>query len=80
MSNIVVVELQAIAGGLQLAKRTLDDVLARVTRDPGPANDPAALLALTNIIATSQAATAVAQQIQVLANPTGGGGVVGAGG
>jgi hypothetical protein len=73
MANIVVVELQAIAGGLQLAKRTLDDVLARVAGDPGPIQDPAAQAALNTIIATSQLITTEAQQIQRL----GGGGTPG---
>lgn len=64
-NNIVIVELQAIAGGLQLAKRTLDDVFARVTKDPGPIQDPAAQAALTSIIATSQLITTEGQQVQV---------------
>ena len=70
MSDIVTVELQAIAGGLALAKRTLDDVLARVTVNPGPQNDPAKAQALQTIIATSQLITAEAQQVQaILAGP-----------
>ncbi len=83
MANIVNVELQAVSGAITLAKRTLDDVLARVTRDPGPTQDPAVQQTLATIIATAQAATGVAQQIQALGNPAGGGGgggVVGAGG
>jgi hypothetical protein len=72
-ANIVDVELQAISGGLQLAKRTLDDVLARVTVNPGPTQDPVALTALTSIIATSQLIMQEAQQIQTIMNPTGGG-------
>ncbi len=76
MADITVVELQAIAGGLALAKRTLDDVLARVTVNPGPVQDPAGpgAQALNAIIATSKLITAEAQQIQALANPTGAGG------
>jgi len=66
MADIAVVELQAVAGGLALAKRTLDDVLARVGRDPGPANDPAAIQALNNIVATSGLITQEAQQIQAI--------------
>lgn len=70
MSDIVNVELQAIAGGLALAKRTLDDVLARVTVNPGPQNDPAKQQSLQNIVATAQLITTEAQQIQaVLAGP-----------
>jgi hypothetical protein len=66
MANIVIVELQAVAGGLQLVKRTLDDVLARVAGDPGPISDPAAAAALNAIIATSQLVNQEAQQIQAL--------------
>jgi len=72
MADIVSVELQAILGGLVLAKRTLDDVLARVTADPGPHQDPATLATLTKIVSTSQLITAEAQQIQTILNPTGG--------
>lgn len=73
MADISIVELQAVAGGLLLAKRTLDDVLARVTVNPGPVNDPAAQAALATIIATSQAITQESQQIQAVGNPTGAG-------
>ena len=65
-NNPVSFELRAIAGGLQLAKRTLDDVLARVQRDPGPMQDPAVQASLTDILTTSQAITAETQQIQAL--------------
>jgi hypothetical protein len=65
-NNIVIVELQAIAGGIALAKRTLDDVQARVTANPGPQQDPAAQAALATIIGTSQLITQEAQQIQAL--------------
>ena len=76
MADITVVELQAIAGGLTLAKRTLDDVLARVTVSPGPVQDPAGpgAQALATIIATSQLINQEALQIKALANPTGAGG------
>lgn len=76
MANITIVELQAVAGGLQLAKRTLDDVLARVGKDPGPIQDPAAQAALASITASTQAITTDTQQIQAAGNPTGGGGSV----
>jgi hypothetical protein len=66
MTDIVIVELQAIAGGLALAKRTLDDVLARVTVNPGPQQDPAAKAALASIVGTSQLITQEAQQIQAI--------------
>lgn len=68
MADIVIVELQAIAGGLALAKRTLDDVLARVAGNPGPIQDPAGqgAQALNAILATSNLITAEAQQIQAL--------------
>jgi hypothetical protein len=66
MANPIIFELQAVAGGLHLAKRGLDDVLAKVTSNPGPIQDPAAVAALTDIVATSQAITAEAQQIQAL--------------
>jgi len=75
MANIITTELQMIAGGLQLAKRTLDDVLARVQVGPGPQQDPAALAALTTIIGTSGLITPEATQIQtILTTPAGGGG------
>ena len=64
MANITLVELQAAAGGLQLVKRTLDDVLARVGKDPGPMQDPAAQAAVAAILASTQAITVEAQQIQ----------------
>ncbi len=67
MSDIVIVELQAIAGALLIAKRTLDDVLARVTINPGPAQDPAAHAALTGILGTSQLIAADVEQIQAVA-------------
>jgi hypothetical protein len=78
--DIIVVELQAIAGGLQLAKRTLDDVLARVTVNPGPINTPGdqatAMAALASIIGTAGLIVPEAQQIQTLMSspPAGGGG------
>ncbi len=72
MANIVDVELQAISGGLALAKRTLDDVFARVTINPGPPQDPVAIAAIAAIIATSNAILTEAQQIQTIINPTGG--------
>ena len=65
-TSIVVVELQSVAGALQLVKRTLDDVLARVAGDPGPISDPAAVTALASIVATSQLVNQEAQQIQAL--------------
>lgn len=70
MTDITIIELQAVAGGLRLAKRTLDDVLVRVQKDPGPINDPAAQTALRAILDTTQALTAEAKQIQA----AGGGG------
>ncbi|HEY1957738.1 MAG TPA: hypothetical protein VGH28_19090 [Polyangiaceae bacterium] len=69
MADISIIELQAVAGGLRLAKRTLDDVLARVGRDPGPINDPAAQTALQAILDTSAALNAEAKQIQALGAP-----------
>jgi len=66
MTDIAIVELQAIAGTLPIAKSTLDDVLARVTIGPGPIGDPAAQPALKTIIGTSQLITAEAQQILAL--------------
>jgi hypothetical protein len=76
--DIIVAELQAIAGGLQLAKRTLDDVQARVTVNPGPQQDPAAqataMAALASIIGTAGLIGPEAQNIQNLmnSNPAGG--------
>ena len=64
--NIVVAELQAVAGGLLLAKKTLDDVLARVTIDPGPVQDPAAQNALASILASTGSMQAEATQIQTM--------------
>lgn len=66
MADISIIELQAVAGGLRLAKRTLDDVLARVTTNPGPINDPAAQAALQDILSTSAAINTEAKQIQAL--------------
>ncbi len=66
MADISIIELQAVAGGLRLAKRTLDDVLARVTTNPGPINDPAAQTALKAIVDTGNAIVAEAQRIQAL--------------
>jgi hypothetical protein len=74
MPDIIIVELQASAGGLALVKRTMDDVLARVAGNPGPIQDPAAQAALNAIIATSGLITQEAQQIQAIGA---GGGVVG---
>jgi hypothetical protein len=69
MANPVIFEIRAVAGGLHLAKRALDDVLAKVTNNPGPVQDPAFQAALADILATSPAVTADAQQIQGLGNP-----------
>ena len=66
MADAVTLELQAVSGALLLAKRTLDDVANRVGRDPGPPSDPAKLQALTNIIASSQAITQQAQNVQTI--------------
>jgi hypothetical protein len=75
-NNIIVVELQAIAGGIALAKRTLDDVLARVQSSPGPVQDPAgqttAMNALAAIIGSSALITPEATQIQGMLTPAGG--------
>jgi len=76
MASIIDVELTAVSGGLQLAKRTLDDVLARVTVNPGPPYDPAAIASIAAIIATAQSIVTESQQIQTIlqsSNPTGGG-------
>ena len=72
MTDISIIELQAVAGGLQLVKRTLDDVLARVAGNPGPINDPAGQgpQLLNTIIATSGNITQEAQQIQAAAAGT----------
>ena len=74
-NNIIVVELQAIAGGLALAKRTLDDVLARVQTSPGPIQDPAgqtaAMNAIAAIIGTSSLITPEGTQIQGMLTPAG---------
>lgn len=66
MTDLVIVELQAIAGTLLIAKRTLDDVLARITINPGPAQDPAAHSALMSIIGTAKLVAAEAEQIQAV--------------
>jgi len=64
MADAITVELQAVSGALHLAKRAMDDVVARVTRDPGPQQDPAKLALLADIITTSQAIGQEAQQVQ----------------
>lgn len=69
MADITIIELQAVAGGLRLAKRTLDDVAARVGRDPGPINEPAAQTALQAILDTSRAIMDEAAQIQAAGAP-----------
>ena len=75
-NNIVLVELQAIAGTLQLVNNALNNVFASVTKDPGPIQNPQGQSASGSIVATSQAINTVAQQIQQIANgnPAGGGG------
>jgi len=65
-NNIVITELQAVAGALVLAKKTMDDALARVTINPGPQQDPAAQAALASIAATSLLINQEAVQIQNL--------------
>lgn len=74
MADIVNVELQAVSGGLQLVQRTLQDILNRVTVNPGPIQTPAAIALLGTILASTQTAAATTQQLQAIANPTGGGG------
>ncbi len=66
MANPVIFEIRAVAGGLQLAKKGLDDVLAKVTISPGPTQDPAFQAALTDIMAALPALTADANQIQAM--------------
>ncbi len=71
MANPVIFEIRAVAGGLHLAKRTLDDVLAKVTSSPGPVQDPAFQAALADIMATLPALTTDANQIQALGGTPG---------
>lgn len=70
MADVVTVELQAVSGALHLAKRAMDDVVARVTKDPGPLQDPAKLALLTDIITNSQAITLQAQNVQTILTGT----------
>ena len=67
-NNIDLTELTAIAGGLTLAKKALDDVFARVTVAPGPIQNPQGIALANSIVSTSQLINAEAQQVLQIAN------------